>query len=525
MKTSLHKGWEQRIERLNLQNRKLTESVNSLKNKNQTMEKDLGVVRKLLNEIPGAVILIQNEKIVFCNEDAWKQLGYTKNELLSYDIPSLVESRSAELITSILQDWAADKFVPERFEFYMRKKDGGSLCCEANWKKIKHFGRIAFLINVVDLKQRKYEEKKIRLSMKINAIATMASGLSNNFNRGLKFFTRYTTSFQHTRPAANQETTQLLRRFDAALENGYDLSRRLKCLSKFKNQDSEVVVFDPKDIALDAVDITFPKLKENRENNITVTCHLRTLSLIEGHQEEIRDAFVNMLLNAIDAVSDGGDIYVTAEENSGFAWIYIQDSGHGISDDIIDKIFDPFFTTKDNRHIGLGLSLAYAIINRNGGEIEVLSHEGQGSTFIVKLPLLNHSVSSEIKRVANRIMDSHVLLVSSGNLAADLMVQMFVIRGSTISTVYSCREGLKLLKRKNYDLLVVDVDTLDFEQTGIVPRIRGMKKNLPVVLLNAGENARQSKDLKADLIIKRPMVMDAIFADISDLRDSETIDE
>jgi len=519
MKTTRQKAFEERIDRLKRENQKLKDKLSGLKDEKSSIQKELRDLRKLLNDIPGAVLLVQGEKVILSNKVAWKQLGYTEKEMLNCDLLSLLHPRSSELFATVLQNWASGKPVPDRFEVYMCNKDGRALCCELNWRKIRFQGQSALLFNVMDLDQRKRDEKNLRQSQKFSAIGRMASVLGQDIERGLETFKNYRVLFQDVESITDKEVIRSLRRFDAALEMGTSILQRLNCLTKPENDESEIVFFDPKDIIREAVAFTQPTWQEVGNGRINVNTYLRTSSPIEGHPLEIRDALVIMILNAIDAMPDGGEIYLTTEENSGFSWIYIQDNGIGIPADIKEKIFDPFFTTKDDSSMGLGLSLADAIIDRHDGEIEVITEEGQGTTFIIKVPLSDRPVPSMVRKSRNNIKDSNILIISGGNMDTDLLTQMFVVKGGKIFSAYSCSEGIKLLRKKGFDLVVADIDVLDFERSGIVSVVRKMKKSIPFALVNSGNHEMSSQisaKLNVDLVIERPMEMNSIASLISE---------
>jgi len=528
MKPSQQKALKERVGRLERENQRLAEKLAALKKERQILQKDLRAIRKLLSEIPSAVVLVQGKDIVLANERAWRQLGYKEEDLLNLDFLSLVHPRSHEHFNAIRQNWLSGKPVPDQFEIYLRNKSGDSLCCEVYWKKIRYLRRTAFLFSMMALDQRKRDEKRLGQSQKNKALTRMASGLNKDFSRALRIINKNFEGFQGMGSTANKKMIRSLRKIEAVVEMGDFISQQLNCLAKLENKQSDVVLFDPKKALLDAVAITRPKWKGNGEGHANVKTYLRTLSPIQGVPSEIRDAFICMILNAVDAVPDGGEVYLTSEENSGFAWIYIQDSGVGIPEDIKDKIFDPFFTTKGAGPAGLGLSLAYAIINRHGGEIEVISQEGQGATFIVKLPLSQKPITSKTKRVTGRVRDSRILIISERSVAIDVLIQTLVSKGGKVTASCACVEGLKLLRRRKFDLVVADIDTPDFEITGIVQKIKQMDKCLPVALVNTGESGRSFQELQAleaDLMINRPMEMNRVLTLVSKIMATKTASE
>ena len=103
---------------------------------------------------------------------------------------------------------------------------------------------------------------------------------------------------------------------------------------------------------------------------------------------QIQQVLVNLFINAIQAMPPGGDLFidVSLDQEHDLVIVTVRDTGTGIKKDILPYIFDPFFTTKSTKGTGLGLSVSYGIIRQHHGEIAVESEEGQGTTFIIKIP-------------------------------------------------------------------------------------------------------------------------------------------
>ncbi len=110
---------------------------------------------------------------------------------------------------------------------------------------------------------------------------------------------------------------------------------------------------------------------------------------IIGDSNQLKQVFVNIINNAIHAMPDGGKLHIITSQNGNDIVVIFRDTGHGIPADILPRIFEPFFTTKREKGTGLGLSISYRIIEDHGGRIEVESEEGKGTTFIIRLPVIN----------------------------------------------------------------------------------------------------------------------------------------
>ena len=124
--------------------------------------------------------------------------------------------------------------------------------------------------------------------------------------------------------------------------------------------------------------------------NVRIEKHLDSgLPEIMVDTNKIKQVFTNIILNALDAMSDGGDLDITTRPDREGAMVEIgfRDTGVGMSRDAIEKIFDPFFTTKGVKGTGLGLSISYGIVEQHGGRIDVESESGKGTTVVVRLPI------------------------------------------------------------------------------------------------------------------------------------------
>jgi signal transduction histidine kinase len=103
---------------------------------------------------------------------------------------------------------------------------------------------------------------------------------------------------------------------------------------------------------------------------------------------QMEQILVNLVVNALDAITGGGDITIATGQADRMAWLRISDTGAGMTPDIQARIFDPFFTTKEpGLGTGLGLASVKAIVSQMGGQIGVESAPGQGTAFTVRLPL------------------------------------------------------------------------------------------------------------------------------------------
>jgi two-component system NtrC family sensor kinase len=110
--------------------------------------------------------------------------------------------------------------------------------------------------------------------------------------------------------------------------------------------------------------------------------------LLKIDPDQFQQVFLNLILNARDAMPDGGDLDISIKQSNGQVEVRFADTGRGIDPEVRDKIFDPFFSTKGpTKGTGLGLSICYSIIKDHGGTIEIDSGKDRGTRFTIKIPV------------------------------------------------------------------------------------------------------------------------------------------
>lgn len=167
-------------------------------------------------------------------------------------------------------------------------------------------------------------------------------------------------------------------RISKIINNLLDFSRKKK---------QELKEYDPKSIIERSIALVANQIKIS---NVKLHKHLKpNLPHIYVDTPQIEQVLVNLLINAIQAMPQGGDLTVNVGQDAknGYLVIHIKDTGAGISKEDLLHIFDPFFTTKGTKGTGLGLSVSYGIIRQHNGDITVESEEGRGTTFILKIPI------------------------------------------------------------------------------------------------------------------------------------------
>ena len=175
---------------------------------------------------------------------------------------------------------------------------------------------------------------------------------------------------------------------ERAAGDGADVVRRLLRFSR-RQTEPECVSIDLNELAAEVIELTRPRWQnECLAQGIIVDVRLERgdIPTIAGDPTSLREVLLNLIFNAVDAMPDGGRITITTWASEGDACCQVSDTGIGMSPDIRRRVLEPFFTTKGVKSTGLGLSVAYGIVQRHGGTIGIESEPGHGAVVTLRLP-------------------------------------------------------------------------------------------------------------------------------------------
>jgi two-component system NtrC family sensor kinase len=222
---------------------------------------------------------------------------------------------------------------------------------------------------------------------KLRAIGTLTAGVAHELNNPLNNISLTVESLlEDYETLRDDERLDLCRDLLAETERAHAVVRSLLDFSRQREPRMEV-------LDIGALLLQTNKLLANQvklaNTHLEVSVAER-LPAVRGDGQQLAQVFVNLYLNAIEAMGRDGHLQVVArvhESNRGFVRIDVRDTGRGIPADALPYIFDPFFTTKGAKGTGLGLSVSYGIVTKHEGTIEVESQVGKGTTFSVLLPV------------------------------------------------------------------------------------------------------------------------------------------
>ncbi len=375
------KGRAKRLSRVE----ELTQEIERLSNFNESIIQSIS---------SGLIMVDTQEKITYINRATEKILGYTSDEVIGQSFEALHLKEKRNLI-GIPFDHSGD--IDTRREGTIRRKDGVDIPTgftinnhlDICGKKIGEIVIFRDLANVY-----KMQEEILRMD-RLVSLGEISSGIAHEIRNPL-------AGIKTTAQALGEEMDkddskrEYLNRITKEIDRLNDL---LKMFFSFaKPQPPNLVFCNIKDILNE---ITPLLIKDIADRGITfVEAYDPALPKVKVDLNQMHQVFLNLFLNAIQAMPNGGELRIEADpvfskplsrRSADYVQVAVSDTGEGIPSTIISKIFDPFFTTKA-KGVGLGLSISYQIVKKHGGTIRVESREGNGTSFFITFPLLDGGV-------------------------------------------------------------------------------------------------------------------------------------
>ncbi|PYV17509.1 MAG: histidine kinase, partial [Acidobacteria bacterium] len=247
---------------------------------------------------------------------------------------------------------------------------------------------IGRLVILNDLTERVELEDQLAQAEKLSSIGLLAAGVAHEVNTPLAVITSQAQMLIKQIPSDDAKAKTL----DRIIKQSFRASEIVNNLLKFsRTSGSEYLEVDLNRVIRDTLALVEPML---RASKITLNTQLASgLPGVHGNTGKLQQVFMNLIMNARDAMPYGGELTMATESEDSTVRVEVTDNGVGIPSEYLSKIFDPFFTTKStSRGTGLGLAVSYGIIREHGGKIAVESAVGRGASFRLEFPSVRKAV-------------------------------------------------------------------------------------------------------------------------------------
>ena len=351
---------------------------------------------------------------------------------------------------------------------------------------------------------------------RLRALGQMASGVAHDFNNALTPILGY-SELLLARPKMLENREQVARNLqiiNTAAKDAADVVKRLREFYRHREAGELFLPVHLNELIAQAISLSQFKWKNEAQASgatITIKTEIGSLPPIPANEGELREALINLIFNAVDAMPQGGTIVFRARAEDEHVILEVSDTGTGMTNDVQQRCLEPFFTTKDGG-TGLGLASAYGTIHRIGGTIEIATQLGAGTTFEIRLPIYVGSEAAGEKREGRASPQSlHVLVVDDEPQLRQLIVEYLAMDGHTAETAANGCEGLAKFNDARFDLVVSDMAMPEMSGDHMIETMKKKDPRVPVILLTGFGDIMKATDHSpegANLVVSKPITID-----------------
>ncbi len=487
----------------------------------QERTKELAISEQRFRELfdnasDGVVVLDKNGIIINLNNKFCEMHGFDKSTLVGTHFKFLeVEDRKEENEEKLRRILHGDPIV---FETEHYKRDGTRIILEVSSKGINIGGELFVQSFHRDITEKKAIQEQLLHSQKMESIGSFAGGIAHNFNNLLTAILGYAELLQEYSNLDADSKHRVNNIESSARKAGVLVS---KLLGFARSDTFEILPLNLNDVIDDSVKLLEGVLnkriglKTNLSNNIPT---------IEGDPNQIEQVIMNLMVNARDAMPDGGLITIETSVTEvtkdrldistyimpgRYILLTISDTGFGIPKKIINRIFEPFFTTKEKgKGTGLGLAMVYGVIKDHKGYITARSEVGKGTTFDIYFPVSGKTVYKTIKPQQSSLSgDENILVVDDEEDVLNFIRDILETHGYKVLPENNPLAAIDIFKKLSdkIQLVITDVTMSLMDGKDLIKNLRTINPDIKIIVVSGYSNEAITKDnTMIDAFIRKP---------------------
>jgi two-component system, cell cycle sensor histidine kinase and response regulator CckA len=501
-------------------------SLAEMKISEQAALLDVATDAILVREIAGPIL--------FWNKGAERLYGWSASEAVGADASILRAKEDEDKIRDVLDqvllsgEWSG--------ELNHVTKQGGSIIVESRWALLRDergAPRSCLIVNT-DITAKKRLESQFLRAQRMEGLGTLAGGIAHDLNNVLTPILMSVDILRGKFP--DRDTMQVLNLVETTAKRGASMVQQV--LTFARGVDGARGLIQPKHLLRELDKIvreTFPK-------TIRIKVDIaKNLGTVIGDITQLHQVFLNLCINARDAMPSGGQLSIKAEntilgdtasvlhisaKQGPYVVVTVSDTGAGIPADILQKIFEPFFTTKEpGKGTGLGLSTAETIIKSHGGFILVESQVGQGSMFRVYLPSEGQGQTSEPSRALPKLRSGNgetIMIVDDEISIREITREMLESYNYKTLVASDGVEALSLYTkhRDSIALIITDMLMPGMDGAATIRALRNLNPSARIVAVSGFTPDEQLPDSGADTFLSKPFTTEQLLSALSAILES-----
>lgn len=435
----------------------------------------------------------------WCNSATLKGLGCRREDFIGKTLLEVIYEEDREMVGERFA--SALEGQPQTYEMRYFSADGSLRYAKVDNAPLVVEGRTTGVLGIArDITEQKQERERAARADKLRALGQLASGVAHDFNNSLAAILGRA---QLMRRQVNDEAS--IRNLDiiqTAAEDAAATVRRIQTFSR-KSNAKEFELLDLSLLVSDAVEITRTRWENEarlRGLNIEVSVNAEKALHARGNASELREVFVNLIVNAVDAMPHGGCLSINCSRQDSRLSLRFSDSGTGMEEDVRQRVFEPFYTTKGMQGTGLGLAVSYGIIERHDGLITVETKLGHGTTFTIDLPVAESEPAVAVPAVETDTRSLSVLVIDDEPFVRETLTEMLSELTHKVVATDGGREALAQFKAQTFDLVFTDLAMPEMDGWATARALRKLRPEVPVVLVTGYGATAKPPSGELDLI-------------------------
>jgi PAS domain S-box-containing protein len=434
----------------------------------------------------GVLILdVDTLRIVDANPYIGELLGYARDELLGKELWEIGLFRDEAASRQLARELQANGYV--RYDdLPFKSKDGQPREVEVVSNVYQEGDHEVIQCNIRDISERKLVEvqrDRLARAEKLRLIGAMARGVAHDLNQWLGLISGYSDLALIAAAESAQDQPRLREILETMGRAATDAGMTVARLMTFARSEAEGPAEDvPLPELLARVGhLTAPRWRnaaqvEGRE--VALDVDAEPDAVIVGWPASLREALVNHVFNAIDALPEGGTIRLGAHRRGDEVVVEVRDSGTGMSAEVQARVFEPLFTTKGLHGTGLGLAQVLAAVELHGGRISIDSALGQGTTVRLAFPAARRPRRS----TGRDAVGLTILTVDDEPALAELIASLLRVDGHAVVAVNSGAAALDRLGTESFDLVITDMGMPGMDGWELTDQVRSRYPTVPIII-------------------------------------------
>jgi len=361
----------------------------------------------------------------------------------------------------------------------------------------------------------------------LRTLGETVGGLAHNFNNSLAAILAYTELL-----LKEAQSDTAIRRLKVIRDVAMEASVSVRRFQEFVSREPQVA-FGPVGlpaVVAEALEMTAPRWRDEAQRRgvvIAITQELEAISPVEGNGFELRDALVQLILNAVAAMPYGGNLGIrAASEESGWVVLEVSDTGIGMPEEIRRRVGDRALGPPPGGHAGRGLADVADIIERHGGSLGIESREGQGTTVRLRLHASRFQIippSAAVREPVEAGQAARVLVVDDDQRLLTVLSDMMRAGGHAVTTASSGEEALGLFDPAAHDVVITDLGMPRVNGWQVAERVKTRSPDTAVFLLTGwGEGVTAGEASRfVDQVLAKPISADALLEQLAGVRRSD----